>query len=250
LVSGLLLLILISGIVTLVFFAQDIPALSRLSDDESWHVERIAHALGAIEEANVEIDWSSQPGTLDALGDSNSLIEGSIAYRGELVFDVDVRGSRADVKLDRRVTGPWFGPFQRLDRGENRWRVGLHPSVVYDLNLDAGAGRCDFDLSELQVNSLFLDVGAGAVDLALPGGSSFVSKIDGGAGALTIDLPTDVGARIELDGGAGAFRPGERFELVSGERNGDGVWETRNLDTADAHIEFVIDQGAGRITIQ
>jgi hypothetical protein len=128
--------------------------------------------------------------------------------------------------------------------------VRLSPNVPLDLTLDAGSGRCDFDLTSLQVSDLFLDSGSGPIDLALPSGSTFEARIDGGSGSLNITLPESTGAQVVLDSGSGSFHPDERFRLVKGERNRDGVWETDNYRTAEHAISIEIDQGSGSIHIR
>ena len=249
-ISGLLMLILLGGVVALVFFAQQIPALSELARPAEWRVEQIEYPLSGLERARVQIDWSSVPGTLRALEDSANLIEGEIAYRGELVFDVQVRGAEADVELDQRFSGVWFGPLDTLRGGDQRWLVELSPDVDLDLRLNGGSGRCEADLRGLQLSGLDVDVGSGSIELSLPGENTFDAVIEGGSGALTISVPDDVGVRVVLESGSGSFRPGERFTLASGERDDDGVWETGNWQTADEQIELRIDQGSGSMTIR
>ncbi len=248
--SGLVAIILIGGAVALVLFGQNIPMVSELTRSAEWQVTEIAHPLDGVDRATVYVDWGSPPGTLGALKDSRNLIEGRIAHTGELIFDVDARGSRADIQIDQRSTGPSFGPLQSLSSEEVRWQVWLNPGVIWEIRLNSGSGRCDFDLSELGIDGLVLDSGSGAVDLALPADSSFEGRIDGGSGALTITVPKGVGVRVDLESGSGAFRPAERFELVSGERDDDGVWQTENWDRADVRIELRIDQGSGRVVIE
>jgi hypothetical protein len=249
-VSGLLILLLIGSVVAIVFFAQNIPALVEMTGPVEWRTEHIEHPLEGVERASVTIDWISAPGYLSALRDSPNLIEGDVGYRGQLVFNVDIRGDRADVNLDSHFSGPWFGPFDFGDRARQRWDVGLSPKVPLDLTLDAGSGPCDFDLTGLQVSDLFLDSGSGPIDLALPSGSTFDARIDGGSGPITIILPESVGARVVLDSGSGPFGPDERFRLVKGERGDDGVWETDNFRTAEQTILMDIDQGSGPISIR
>ena len=249
-VSGLLILLLIGGAVALVLFAQNIPALANLNRPTALHTEHIEHPLAGVERSSVTIDWTSAPSHLSALRDSPNLIEGDIAYRGELIFDVNVRGDQADVKLDSHFSGPWFGPYDFGDQAEKRWDVRLSPDVLLDLALDAGSGSCDFDLTGLQISDLFLDTGSGSIDLALPTGSTFDARIDGGSGSITIVLPESVGARVVLDSGSGSFRPDERFRLVEGERGDDSTWETNNFRTAEHTIELRIDQGSGSISIR
>jgi len=249
-VSTLLILLLIGGAVAVVLFAQNIPALVEMTGPVEWRTEHIEYPLKDMERASVAIDWTSAPGYLSALHDSPNLIEGDVAYRGQLIFDVDMRRSQADVKLDSRYSGPWFGPFDFYNREKDRWDVKLSPRVSLDLTLDAGSGPCDFDLTDLQVSDLFLDGGSGPIDLALPSGSTFEARIDGGSGPITIILPESAGARVVLDSGSGPFRPDERLRLVEGKRGDDGVWETDSFRTAEHTILMEIDQGSGPINIR
>ncbi len=249
-VSGLLILALIGGAVVVVLFAQNIPGLTELAQSPAVRIRHIEYPLGNVESAEVAIDWTSMPCHLGALRDSSNLIEGDIAYRGELIFDVNVRNDQADVMLDSHFSGPWFWPSGFSNRENHRWDVKLSPDVSLDLTLDVGSGSCDLDLSDLQVSDLFLDVGSGSVDLALPDDSTFEAGIEGGSGSLVITLPEGVGAQVVLESGSGSFRPDERFRLVRGERDDDGVWETDDFDTAEHTIELRIDQGSGSVRIR
>ena len=249
-ISGLLILLLIGSAVAVVLFAPHIPGLANLTQPVESRIEHVEHPLAGVERAAVTIDWTSAPGYLSALRDSPNLIEGDVAYRGELIFDVAVRGDWADVELDSHFSGPWFGPFDLGDREEERWDVGLSPNVLLDLTLDAGSGDYDFDLSGLQLDELTLDAGSGPIELALPSRSTFEVHVDGGSGPLAITLPESVGGRVVLDSGSGAFDPGARFHLVEGERNDDGVWETEDFHTAEHTVVLRIDQGSGPLSIR
>jgi len=248
-VSGLLILALIAGAVALVVFAPNIPALSSLTQASEWQTEHVEHPLASTERASIHVDWTSAPGYLSALSDSSNLIEGDVTYRGQLIFDVDAHGAQTDVLLDSQYSGPWFGPPDFLQGLDARWDVMLSPDVAIDLTLDSGSGSCDFDLSDLQIGYLFLDSGSGSIDLALPPDSTFNARIDSGSGSLDITLPRGVGARVVVDSGSGSFRPDERFRLVEGRPNDDGVWETEDYDAADHVIDLEIDQGSGSIRI-
>ena len=250
-VSGVLILALVGGAIALVFFAESIPQLAELAKPVEWQTAHVEHSLDDVGRASVLIDWTSLPGTLSALSDSSNLIEGDIVYRGELVFDVNVHGDKADVKLDTFFSSPWWGWPPDFGNDPNAaWDVKLSPKVPLDLNLDAGSGHCDFDLSTLQLGGLVIDAGSGAIKLSLPADSSFDGRIDGGSGRIDVVLPAGVGARVVLDSGSGAFRPDGRFEMVSGDLSGDGVWETENFDTAEHTIKLEIDQGSGAIVIE
>ena len=76
------------------------------------------------------------------------------------------------------------------------------------------------------------------------------ARIDSGSGRVAIVIPDGVGVRVVLDSGSGAFRPDARFQMVSGERDDDSVWETENYDTAANTIELHVDQGSGDVRIE
>jgi hypothetical protein len=249
-ISGLLILILLGGVIGAVFFVQQIPMLSGLAVLPEWRTEQIEYPLGSIQQATVNIDWSSLPGTVRVLEGSANLIEGRIAYRGDLVFDVRVRGNQADVEIDQRFTGVWFGPLDVLRDADRRWVLGLSPNVGLDLRVNGGSGPSTLDLLGLQLNALDVDVGSGSIDLSLPAGVTFNATIDGGSGPLTVVVPSGTGVRVVLDSGSGPFHPSEQFALVSGERSGDAVWESADWQTAAEQIELRIDQGSGPVTIR
>jgi len=237
-------------LLVLMLLLQNIPMLIGRIQPPEFHTRHVEYPLTGIERAKVYIDWTSVPGYLNALDDSLNLIEGNIDYLGELTFNVDVHEGQADVMLDSRFTGSWFGTWPSGDLSDKRWDVRLSPSVPLDLTLDAGSDPCDFDLTGLDVSNLVLDAGSGPIDLALPAGSTFESEIDGGSGPITIALPRNVGAQVKLDSGSGPFNPDARFELVQGKRYGDGVWETANYRSAEHTILLEIDQGSGPISIR
>ncbi len=245
-ISAFLILALIGAAAGTVFFAEQLPLLTGYLKETPWQTSHVEQALEDYESASILIDWTSQPGTLGALEKSENLIEGELTYQGELIFDVQSRGSEADILLDTRLTENWvIIPFQNSP--DAKWDISLTPEIPLDLTLDSGSGSCDFDLSGLMLEELFLDSGSGSINLALPEGQSYPVKIDSGSGSLRITIPEDTGIRVKIDSGSGSFNPGGRFELVSGERDSDGLWETKNYNSAAYTIEMEIDQGSGSI---
>ena len=247
--SALVLVVLLVAAFGLVFYAPNIPALSALVQEQSWKTQHVEYPLAGVDRAKVELDWTSVPGDVRALAGSDNLIEADVDYVGELIFDVDAATDGARVILDSRSSGPqgWLWPAASDDA---RWDVRLSPEVELELVLDASSGYGSFDLRGLQISALTLDASSGAIDMMLPAGSSFEAHVDGSSGALTLTVPEDVGVRVTLDGGSGAFHAGERFRLVEGEVQGDGVWETDGLAAAADTIELTIDQSSGAITIR
>jgi hypothetical protein len=248
-ISAFLILALIGAVTGAVFFADQLPIIARYTQDSPWQTSHVEHDLEDYKTAEVFIDWTSQPGFLAATSNSDKLIEGDLTYQGELYFDVKGSGDRADVTLDTRTINNWgIGPFQSNPSAS--WEVYLTPEIPIDLRLDSGSGSCEFDLAELTLEELFLDSGSGSVNMTLPADQSFKVKMDNGSGSVRIDIPEETGYRVELDSGSGSFNPGSQFELVSGEKGGDGVWESDNYDSAKYKIEMEIDQGSGSITFK
>ena len=248
-ISAVLILALLGGAVGLAVFADQIPLLNGYTKPAEWQEIQLEEPLGEYRSASVIIDYTSLPGRLESLQSSNNLIEADLVYQGELVFDVDQQDDRAVVKLDTRSS--WTGLRIPSSPGPNAsWDIGLSPGLPLYLTLDSGSGSCQFDLTELQIANLVVDSGSGSIALQLPGGLSFPAVIDSGSGSVRIDIPADTGVRVTLDSGSGAFRPGEQLLLISGERRGDGTWETENYLEAEHQIELKIDQGSGSVTIQ
>ncbi|HOU13799.1 MAG TPA: DUF5668 domain-containing protein [Anaerolineae bacterium] len=247
--SGVLLLLLAGMVIGVAFFAEQIPALVEITKPARLQFEHVEHPLANVKSAKVTIDWTSAPGYLSALEDSNNLIEGDVAYRGDLVFRVSNTNGRAEVLLDSYFQNASFVQLNFAD-SEATWDMKLSPAVPLELWLNVGSGNCIFDLSRLNLSALNLDGGSGSLDLTLPATSSFTGKLDTGSGSVVITLPDGVGMRVTLDSGSGSFQPDERFTLVSGERDDDGVWEIKNYASADYKIDLVIDQGSGSIRIR
>ncbi|MFL7813202.1 MAG: DUF5668 domain-containing protein [Anaerolineales bacterium] len=248
LLGALIALVLLVVIAAGVFFADQLPILARYATDGSWQTTQVEYALDPdFQSADVFIDWTSLPGHLYALEDDDYLIQGEVTYQGELEFNVDELDSMASIYLDSRWTGNWtsFSPSP-----QSTWEIGLSPEIPLNITLDSGSGSCDFDLSDLFLTELYLDSGSGSVSLALPADQSFAFKLDSGSGSLRIDIPEDSGIRVRLDSGSGSFNPGSDFELVSGDRRGDGVWESTNYQKTDYRIEMEIDQGSGSISFR
>ena len=248
-ISAFLVLVLIGAIAGTVYFADQLPILARFTQETPWQTDHVEAALEDFQSAEVLIDWTSPAGYLGALNSSENLIEGDLTYRGELYFDVKTNGTRADVILDTRLVENWgMVPFQSSPGAE--WEIYLTKEIPLDLTLDSGSGSCEFDLSELTLEELFLDSGSGSIRLSLPAKQSFQFTMDSGSGSVKIEIPTGTGIRVELDSGSGSFSPGGSFELVSGERNGDSVWETKNYENSNFQIEMGIDQGSGSISFR
>ena len=139
-----------------------------------------------------------------------------------------------------------------------------------ELRLNSSSGSIDADLSELSLTYLELDSASGSIDMALPEGEYDVdvnaasgsmqivfpdngrlnTKIDGASGSLTLLLPAGMEARVEINDGSGSFHPDGRFDLIDGERDGDGIWQTANYEDTANRIDFNINVASGSVRIE
>jgi hypothetical protein len=251
--SALLILALLGGAVYLLINAADFPWVSQLLDESGWQSEAVSVPLDGVEQARVLIDWASVPLQLGALDRSSNLIEGSVVYRGRLNFDVS-KGRRTTVLLSTTSMGAGWSPgsWNELADGQSRdlrWRLGLSPRVPIDLELDGGSGSAEMDLRGLELDAFQLDVASGAVDLYLPYGA-YEARVEGGSGSLDLWLPPEAGVRLEVDDGSGTLRVGERFRLVRGKPDGDGVWESENLSRAESILSIRLDVASGSVRVR
>ena len=273
LLSALVGLLAVAVFGYVLFFGDDNPLLADLgvTGQGEYQTETIEFAADDINSAAVNIDFSELGGRLAALTDSTNLIEGTVSYVGDLTFATDVAGDRASVTLNERGGGFWwFNPGNWGDAtGGSRWELGLNPTIPLDLQLDGGSGALTFDLSALMLSDLNLDSGSGSVEVQLPAGEYNVEQdagsgsttmtlpgegqlavdINGGSGSITLYLPASMPARVDVDGGSGRFQPDDRFTLVSGEQDDDGIWETPGYDNAGDRVDLVLDIGSGSVRI-
>ncbi|MEA3310027.1 MAG: DUF5668 domain-containing protein [Chloroflexota bacterium] len=248
-ISSLLILMLVGGVLLVVFFARQLPALADLARQPALQHEELSHPLGDIEEATVQITWPSQPGELTASTDTKQLLTGTFDYYGSLHFKTHVDDQTATIELDNSYARPVFEFHSFATPPRGKWEVALHPTVELALDMNTGSGTTTLDLSELQLTALTLDAGSGTVELLLPETSTFSGQIDGGSGSLSITLPAAVGLRVKLEHGNGSFHAGERFRLVDGTATDASTWETIHYQTAEYQIELEIAQGSGSINV-
>ncbi len=248
-ISSILMLILVGGVLILVFFAHQIPALTNLARQPELQHEELHYPLDDIAAATVQIAWPSNTGKLTASTEEDQLLTGALDYYGSLHFETRVANHTAAIELANSYARPIFELNSFTAPYAGQWELALHPAVELALDMETGSGSTTLDLRKLQLTALALDAGSGPVELRLPAASTFSGLINGGSGYLVITLPEKVGLRIELDSGSGSFRPAERFRLVAGTRTADGSWETEHYDSADYQIELEIDQGSGSISV-
>ncbi len=272
--SFLLTITAISIAVFVLFFSEDNALLARLGIQTSppaMMSETISFDPQDISEAEIELHFNSMGGEINALEPSGDLINGEVFFFDRLIFETEeTNDGGAKVVLDTNSFSPinWWDSWDNDE--DRRWQIGLNPRTPIDLNIDSGSGAVDFDLSGLTLTDLNIDIGSGASAISLPDGDyefdldvgsgatnvtfpdngRVSATLDGGSGSFRLIIPEGVEARIDIDSGSGGVNLDDRFTLVEGERNDDGVWETEGYSRSGDGIELFVDIGSGSFRVQ
>ncbi len=236
-ISAALALLLVGGVIWLLVARPNLPGLTFGGELQT---SRVEYPLNEIRSADVTIDFSTGKSELHALSDSPNLVEADLQHYGTLDTDFRASGSHADLRIGTDGAISVFG----FAEGE-QWNIGLHPRVMYDLDLNLGVGEATLDLSQLTLSGGRMNVGVGATEVRLPSAGRFTLRIDGGVGELRIRAPRDVALHAEVDTGVGQFSTGSRLRSI-----GDNLYETEGFGSAENAITLIIDVGVGSVTVQ
>lgn len=229
--------------------------------------ERVTEPLDAAQSAQVSLWLSERPTIVQALSDSNALLDATLTYEGVLHFDVTGTTDKI-ISLRRERQGDFS-----FSMDGTSWNIGLTPKIPIDLMVDGGSGSADLDLSLLDLNRLRLDVGSGAMTVSLPAAQQpYEAEIEGGSGSLDVNIAPDADVRLRFDTGSGMIRvqvpqgAAVRVEIQDSgsgmatlraglERiNGtgdEGVWQTPGYSSAAHKIEIVVtDFGSGSFDVR
>ena len=172
-------------------------------DDAEIKTDTFVEEIGAATSARINLDLSSAPTTVSALGDSDDLIDADLTYNGKIRFNV--RGEQEKtVNLSQRSdwSFTWFDWFD--DDDKLRWDIALSSRLPLELEIDAGSGSSTLDLHRLQLTELKLDVGSGSVRANLPAAERhYDAQVDGGSGSCTLNLADGAAVSLDADAGSG-----------------------------------------------
>lgn len=194
--------------------------------------------------AEVTITAGSGQLQIGALGQSDNLIAGEVAYdaRNRLEQRFSLQGDIATFSLRERDDSR---PLMLVRGGDEqaRWQLQLNRALPMRLAIAAGVGESSLDMSELQVTDLQLLTGVGNTSLTLPRQGQVLVNVSSGVGNLTIRIPRGVAARIDAGGGLGDVR-------VLGDyiREGD-VYVSPDFATATNRVDLRASKGLGAITV-
>jgi len=237
--------------------------------------EQFSEPVGAAESAQVSLDLSVGPSTVQRAVEETLLIEADITHVGEIDFDVSGDVEKV-IRLRQIDPASGFEWVDFLDERDLRWDIGLTPSIPLDLNLNGGVGDSSLDLRELMLLDLDINVGVGDIVLRLPamsetytadidGGvgdiriyiepdTAMVLGVDGGVGDTIIELPSDAAVRVRADTGVGNIRLPSSFHRISGDSDNpvgeEGVWESDGFEDAERQIIITYNGGVGNLTVR
>ena len=244
------------------------PSLG-LATSGTLKTETLSSEIGAATNANITLNFSSQPVKIVALTDKTSLLSGEIDYYGSLSYTESGDPTRR-IRLAQTGTSGFNIPWD----SNARWDIGLTPNLPIDLTIDGGSGSSDLNLGELRLTSFNVDQGSGSMTLELPpstqpynatinGGSGSMNvtfpsdgdltvRLNGGSGSINLHIPTEAAVRIEVrNSGSGSVNLPGRLQAVKVFGNSkEGTWETAGFDQA-AHKLIILcdDLGSGSFNI-
>ena len=258
---------------TVLFMADQIPALQRYSGTEpTFQTETISFPASEVRTADIAIDFAIPSATLFALSDSVDLIAGEVSYQGELIFDHEVSQGKAVVNLGTNMDGDnwveWLNPANWADNAPE-WRLGLNPRIPTNLSLSFASGSVEADLRRLNLTGLTVDGSSGSAELMLPDGDYTMDydlssgsvaltlpergratlNIDGSSGSVTLLLPESMAMRVRVDGSSGSFDASSRLEHI-GDDDGTEIWQTSGYATAEDRVDVELDMSSGSIEIR
>ncbi len=195
-------------------------------------------------DTDVELVRALQPGGVAGqfVGSAESVVRAEYTDSGD--------GAAALLVTEKRPN-----PFPLLEAvGRGRLRLELPPDVPLDIELIGESGAASLNLSGLAVERLNLDWKRGGALVTLPAYKPLGSPPDAVLGTLaardgnlTLFVPAAVAARLELTGGSG-LRP--EYDEASYNLLASGVLETRNYDTFDIRLRYVVSVPRGQMSLR
>lgn len=226
--------------------------------------EQIAQPLGGADSAKVIIRSSVGALYIEALSNSDNVIEGTVyAGKNETVRqDYKLQDGEGTYVLDSDFS--LNVPFFNIDKRQYTWDLTLNEDTPIDLYLSLGVGESVLDLADLNISDLDLRIGVGQTTVDLPAGD-YRASIEGGVGQTVVVLPGEGNIRINVNCGVGEIvirvptgtalkvhidRGIAGLTMPSGYvQNGD-VYTSPGYSAAENRIELYLDQGLGNIAVR
>lgn len=205
--------------------------------------EEIVQALGGATQSKVVIAPAVASLKIEALEESNSLIEGVVRLgSGERVardFAIE-KGSATFTLRSEGVPAPFFGWWG----DERTWELGLNPEVPVELEVSLGAGQSYIDLTGLVVRGLDVSMGVGGTTITLPEEGSVQAEIDGAIGETVVVIPQGMAARIHFSTALVSR------DLPDGYQGQDDLYASPGYESAENRVDLEVGLAIGRVAIR
>ncbi|MBZ0284374.1 MAG: hypothetical protein K8L97_26785 [Anaerolineae bacterium] len=247
--------------------------------DEEVKTGQFKTPLDDAAEAHIDLILSVGTAKVNALVDSENLLDADLTYTGEIEFET-AGTTQKRVKLGQKhaehsISWPIKDAIGKLvNRTELRWNVGISPKIPLSLDIDGGVGESTLDLTGIQLKRISLNNGVGETRLTLPAtgehykaevdvgvGSTRVTllkdatldlKIKAGVGSVTIQLPTHAAVRIKVESGIGGVSLPAHFKQTKSGNDfisKSGTWETEGYALSSQQINIRFDGGIGGLKV-
>jgi Domain of unknown function (DUF5668)/Putative adhesin len=225
---------------------------------------RFTEPVGNATSARVELHLSSEEATVNALGDSNALIDANLNYVGEIDFNVQ-GDQQKTVRLEQRNNGFSGWPFGWATNNPMHWEIGLTPKIPIDLRLDASSGSARLNLADLNLSALTIDASSGSfnadlpdmperydvqvkassgsMNLNVPEGADLRAEVDMSSGRVVFDVPNGAGVQVDVrDSSSGSVVVPSDFTRTRDDGRNRGTWESPNFAKAERQIILVVTE--------
>ncbi len=267
LLSSISVLLTLSILATGLWFSGAVTGVDGIAQDSMGAEllsEQIAQPLGDVDSAKVIIRSSVGSLYIEALSNSDNVIEGTVhAGKNETIRqDYKLQDGEGTYVLDSDFS--LNVPFFNINKNQYTWDLTLNEDTPLDLYLSLGVGESVLDLADLNISDLDLSIGVGQTTVDLPAGD-YRASIDGGVGQTVVVLPNEGNIRININCGVGEIvirvpagtalkvhidRGIAGLTMPSGYvQNGD-VYTSPGYSAAENHIELYLDQGVGNIAVR
>jgi len=231
-------------IAMLVLLAGGLWLLASWSPAGELEGEEISESLGDAKLAEVEIGHGVGRLFIDALPESDALIEGTVQVRQGEKVEKDFRITRGTAHFTLKSKGAQTPMFLGSWDDESTWDLSLNRDVPMRLKVGIGVGTASIDLRQLSLTELDVNPGVGKTTVILPEKGRLEADIDGGVGQVIVQVPKGMAVRVHVSPGLGSKDVPESYR-----REGD-AYVSPGYDKAENRVELKASVGVGQVTIQ
>jgi hypothetical protein len=194
--------------------------------------------LGATKSGRVVFASGAANVSINANGDSSELYN---ARFEEDIPSVRVQEGVITIQYHRHHFFDWL-----RSRQQPVARIGLNPSIPWEIEFRDGLAQLSADLRQLQLSSLDMSsVSNAQLMLPVPPAAANI-YLSGSASGLTLQRPSGVALRLQIAGAASNLRlDGEHFGAVGG-----GIrWQSRDYHESATRYEIGIAGSVSNLTV-